>query len=176
MVITLGFPTYGGLTGRDLEAVAQGLEEVVEDSYLEYRIKSVSYFAQGLQEAGFAISQPIGGHAVYIDAQKTLPHIPALEYPGQSLSLAFYQSMGVRSVEVGSVMLGRYDVETKKEIPAPKELVRLAMPRRVYTQSHVDYIIELSHHLARHLDRLKGVKITYQPPFLRHFTAHFRPL
>ena len=176
MVLTLGFPTYGGLTGRDLEAISVGLEEILDEDYLRYRIQSTAYFAQGLEDSGFCVVRPFGGHAVYIDAKKSLSHIPPLEYPGQALSVALYQHLGLRSVEVGSVMLGRKDPETNKEIPASKELVRLALPRRVYTQSHVDYILEKSAHLVPYFEGIKGYKIIYQPPFLRHFTAKFSPL
>ncbi len=141
MVITEGFPTYGGLSGRDMDALAVGLQEVLDENYLEYRIKSVDYFGRGLEEAGFATVRPYGGHAVYIDVEKFC-HIFQLTSSGQSLSVALYLYAGIRSVEVGSVMLGSCDPLTGEEKPAPKELVRLAMPRRVYTQSHVDYMLE----------------------------------
>lgn len=176
MVITEGFPTYGGLAGRDLEALAIGLREVLDQNYLNYRIRSVDYFARGLQSAGFTIVSPPGGHAVYIDAGATLPHIHASQFPGQSLAVALYEDIGMRGVEVGSVMLGSRNHETGEEIPAPKELVRLAMPRRVYTQSHCDYIIEMAAAMAGKFPRLKGYEITYQPRALRHFTAKFRPI
>jgi tyrosine phenol-lyase len=176
MVVTEGFPTYGGLAGRDLEALAQGLKEVVDPSYLAYRVRSVEYFGNGLAQVGYKTVQPFGGHAVYIDAGKTLPHIPALQYPGQSLSVAMYESCGIRGVEVGSVMLGHVNPETGVETPAPKELVRLALPRRVYTQSHVDHMIEQMGLLAPELHKLSGFKIAHQNRFLRHFTARFAPL
>jgi len=176
MVITEGFPTYGGLAGRDMEALAVGLQEVVNEDYLTYRIRSTEYFGNGVEAAGFKVVKPFGGHAVYIDAGATLPHIPSLQYPGQSLSIALYQEAGIRGVEVGSVMLGHVDATTGKETPAPKELVRLAIPRRVYTQSHVDYMIEKFHELHKNLKNLGGYKITHQDRFLRHFTAHFEPL
>lgn len=176
MVVTEGFPTYGGLAGRDLEALAMGLKEVVDENYLAYRIRSVDYFGRGITEAGFKTVQPFGGHAVYIDAGATLPHIPALQYPGQSLSVVLYGSCGIRGVEVGSVMLGGRDPNTGEEFAAPKELVRLALPRRVYTQSHVDFMVERMSQLVPHLAELKGYQITQQNRFLRHFTAHFRPL
>lgn len=176
MVITEGFPTYGGLAGRDMEALAVGLNEVLDEDYLAYRIASVDYFGRGIEEAGIPTVRPWGGHAVYIDAGKALSHIPALKYPGQSLAVALYEYIGIRGVEVGSVMLGTRDPKTGNETPAPKELVRLAMPRRVYTQSHVDYMLEMIHHLAPHLSKLKGYEITQQPEFLRHFTCHFKPL
>lgn len=173
MVITEGFPTYGGLAGRDLEALAVGLREVVNEDYLAYRIRSTAYFGDGVEAAGFKVVKPFGGHAVYIDAGETLPHIPSLQYPGQSLSVALYEEVGIRSVEVGSVMLGHRDPVTGVETPAPKELVRLAIPRRVYTQSHVDYMIEGIQELHKNLKQMKGFKITRQDQFLRHFTAEF---
>lgn len=176
MVITEGFPTYGGLAGRDLEALAVGLEEILDESYLAYRIRSVEYFGDGIAAAGYQVVKPFGGHAVYIDAGKTLPHIPQGQYPGQSLSVALYEHVGIRSVEVGSVMLGKKDPGTQTEIPAPAELVRMAMPRRVYTQSHVDYMVEMMSYLKPNFDRLQGLEITYEPKMLRHFTAQFRPV
>lgn len=176
MVITEGFPTYGGLAGRDLEALAVGLEEVLDENYLAYRIASVQYFGKALEDLGYATVKPWGGHAVYIDAGKTLPHIPALQYPGQSLSAAFYEHIGIRSVEVGSVMLGSVDPNTGIETPAPKELVRLALPRRVYTQSHVDYMIEMAGYLKKYLPELGGYRITKQPRYLRHFTCEFEKI
>jgi tryptophanase len=176
MVITEGFPTYGGLAGRDLEALAVGLEEVLDENYLAYRIKSVEYFGRALDEMGYLTVKPWGGHAVYIDASKTIPHIPVLHYPGQSLSVALYEHIGIRSVEVGTVMLGHRDFTTGVETPAPKELVRLAMPRRVYTQSHVDFMLEMAGHLKPHLQSLAGYRITKQPRYLRHFTCEFEKL
>ena len=176
MVITEGFPTYGGLAGRDLEALAVGLEEVLDENYLAYRIKSVEYFGSALEEMGYFTVKPWGGHAVYIDAAKSMTHIPVLQYPGQSLSVALYEQIGIRSVEVGTVMLGHRDFETGVEIPAPKELVRLAMPRRVYTQSHVDYMLEMAGYLKPHLGELRGYRITKQPQYLRHFTCEFEQL
>jgi len=176
MVLTEGFPTYGGLAGRDMEALAVGLKEIQEEDYLSYRIRSVEYFGKGIEAAGLKVVTPIGGHAVYIDAGKTLPHIPSSQFPGQSLSVALYEHIGIRSVEVGSVMLGHRDPETGKEHPAPQELVRLAMPRRVYTQSHVDYMVEMIHYLAPHLAELRGFEFSYQARFLRHFTAKFKKL
>lgn len=173
MVITEGFPTYGGLAGRDLEALAVGLREVVDEDYLTYRIRSTEYFGHGVEAAGFKVVKPFGGHAVYIDAAETLSHIPPLQYPGQSLSVALYEAIGLRSVEVGSVMLGRRDEKTGEEHAAPKELVRLAIPRRVYTQSHIDYIIECLQGMAKNITCLSGYRITKQDRFLRHFTAEF---
>jgi len=176
MVITEGFPTYGGLAGRDLEALAIGLDEILDEDYLTYRMRSTEYFGEGIQAAGIRVIRPIGGHAVYIDAGAALPHIPWYQYPGQSLSVALYQHIGIRSVEVGSVMLASRDPKTGDERPAPRELVRLAMPRRVYTQSHVDYMIEMIGHLVRHFGELRGYAFAYQAPVLRHFTARFTPL
>ena len=176
MVITEGFPTYGGLAGRDLDALAIGLEEILEEDYLTYRLRSTEYFGQGIQATGIPVIRPIGGHAVYIDAGAALPHIPWNQFPGQSLSVALYRHIGIRSVEVGSVMLGSRDPETGEERPAPRELVRLAIPRRVYTQSHVDYMIEMIGHLAGHLEELRGYAFAWQAPVLRHFTARFTPL
>ncbi|MGA2377835.1 MAG: tryptophanase [Spirochaetia bacterium] len=176
MVITEGFPTYGGLAGRDLEALAIGLEEILDEDYLIYRLRSTEYFGEGIRSAGIPVIRPIGGHAVYIDAGAALPHIPWREYPGQSLSVALYNGIGIRSVEVGSIMLGSRDPDTGEERPAPRELVRLAIPRRVYTQSHVDYMVEMIGHLAKRLGELRGYAFTYQAPVLRHFTATFKPL
>ncbi len=176
MVITEGFPTYGGLAGRDLEALAIGLEEVLDEEYLTYRLRSTEYFGEGIQAAGIKVIRPIGGHAVYIDAGAALPHVSWRQYPGQSLSVELYRAIGIRSVEVGSVMLGSRDPATGEERPAPRELVRLAIPRRVYTQSHVDYMIEMIGHLAKHLGELGGYQFVYQAPVLRHFTARFRPV
>lgn len=173
MVITEGFPTYGGLAGRDLEALAVGLREILDEDYLTYRTRSVEYFGEGIEAAGFKTVKPYGGHAVYIDAGLSLPRIPAREFPGQSLSVALYEHIGLRSVEVGSVMLGRRDPKTGEEIPAMKELVRLAIPRRVYTQSHVDYMLEGMRQLARFMDQLPRYKFVEQAPVLRHFTAKF---
>ncbi len=173
MVITEGFPTYGGLAGRDLDAIAVGLQEILDENYLTYRQRSVEYFAKGLEQAGLQIVKPFGGHAVYVDAAASLPHLPKKFFPGQALSVALFEWVGVRSVEVGSVMFGSVDPKTGTEIPASKELVRLALPRRVYTQSHIDYIIEKVAKAAPHLRELPGYKFTYQTKFLRHFTARF---
>lgn len=171
MVITEGFPTYGGLSGRDLEAIAIGLREILDEDYLKYRITSVNYFGKGLEEIGFKIVKPLGGHAVYIDAEQTLPQIPKKYYPAQALAVAMYEEIGVRGVEVGSVMFGRFNAKTGEEEFAPKELVRLAIPRRVYTQSHVDYMIEMAAHSFSQFKNLPGYKIDYQSTHLRHFTA-----
>lgn len=172
LIITEGFPTYGGLAGRDLEAIAIGLEEVLHEDYLTYRIRSIEYTGNKLTEAGVPIILPTGGHAVYIDAKAFLPHIPPHEYPGQSLCAALYLEGGIRGVEIGSVMFGKYD-EKGNLISPPMELVRLAVPRRVYTQSHMDYVTEIIIEVFHKREQLKGMKITYETPFLRHFTAHF---
>jgi len=173
LILTEGFPTYGGLAGRDLAAIAVGLYEACSIDYLDYRYASTRYVGEHLTRAGVPILQPPGGHAIYIDAAAMLPHIPAPAYPGQALSIALYQHAGIRSVEVGSVMLGRRDPDTGREVPAAHELVRLAFPRRVYTQSHMDYIIEAMTELNGQRELIRGVKITRQPPVLRHFTADF---
>jgi len=176
LILTEGFPTYGGLAGRDLDAIAQGLREVVDEDYLHYRIRSTEYFAEKISAAGVPIIQPPGGHAVYIDAGAMLPHIPADQYPGQVLSNELYLHGGIRSVEIGSVMFGRSDPVTGALHPARLELVRLAIPRRVYTQSHVDYSIEVVNEVYARRRELRGLRIVYQAPFLRHFTARFEPL
>ncbi len=174
LILTEGFPTYGGLAGRDLEAIAQGLAEVVEEDYLRYRIRSTAYLGEALVEAGVPCVQPIGGHAVYIDAAALLPHIPPLQYPGQSLSVALYREGGIRCCEIGSVMFGLHPDGT--ETPAPMELVRLAIPRRVYTQSHVDYVVEVVRAVAARAGELPGMRIVSAPAALRHFTARFAPI
>jgi len=174
LILTEGFPTYGGLAGRDLEAMAVGLREVVQDDYLRYRIRSTAYLGEALLDAGIPCVRPIGGHAVYIDAAGLLPHIPPLEYPGQSLAAALYRVGGIRGCEIGSVMFGRHP--DGSETPAAMELVRLAVPRRVYTQSHIDYVIEIIRWVAEHAAELRGMRIVEQPATLRHFTARFAPL
>lgn len=175
LIITEGFTTYGGLAGRDMEALAVGLEEVFDPDYLHYRIVSTAYLGDHLAAMGVPVVLPVGGHAVYIDAKAFYPHIPLDEYPGQALVVELYKAGGIRSVEVGSVMFGKYD-EQGKLIPAAKELVRLALPRRVYTQSHLDYVIEVFEHLVKNKSNVAGYKITHEARFLRHFTAHFQPL
>jgi tryptophanase len=174
LVLTEGFPTYGGLAGRDLEALAVGIKESVSHDYLRYRIRSTAYLAESLTESGIPIVQPPGGHAVYIDARALLPHIPPLQYPGQSLAVALYEAGGVRGCEIGSVMFGRQP--DGSEQPAAMELVRLAIPRRTYTQSHVDYVIEVCRHVASSAASLRGYRIVKEPAALRHFTAKFAPL
>nr|WP_263840507.1 tryptophanase [Salinibacter sp.] len=173
LILTEGFPTYGGLAGRDLEAIAVGLQEIVDEDYLEYRMASTRYLGEALTELGVPIVKPVGGHAVYIDAKSLLPHIPPLDYPAQSLAVALYVTGGIRGVEIGSVMFGRQP--DGSEEPADQELLRLAIPRRVYTQSHVDYVIECFEALVGRKDALCGYEITEEPPQLRHFTAHLRP-
>ncbi|MCS7052691.1 MAG: tryptophanase [Ignavibacterium sp.] len=175
LIVTEGFPTYGGLAGRDLEAVAQGLLEVLDEHYLQYRIRSVEYLGEKLIAAGVPIIEPPGGHAIYIDAKRFTPHIPPDQYPGQSIVCELYVEGGVRAVEIGSVMFGKYDKQGRL-IPAMMELVRLAIPRRVYTQSHVDYLIEVITEVYKKRNELKGYKIIYEAPILRHFTAKFEPI
>lgn len=174
LILTEGFPTYGGLAGYDLEAIAQGLEEVVEEPYLRYRIRSTEYLGDKLVAAGVPILQPTGGHAVYVDARALLPHIPPLAYPGVALVNALYQEAGVRGVEIGTVMFGLHHDGT--ETPAAMDLVRLAIPRRVYTQSHIDYVAEGVIEVARLKHTLRGYRIVSAPRVLRHFTAEFEPL
>ncbi len=174
LILTEGFPTYGGLAGRDLEALAQGLSEAVHPDYLRYRIRSTAYVGEALDRAGVPVVKPIGGHAVYLDARALLSHLPALQYPGQSLAVALYQAGGVRSVEIGTVMFGRQP--DGREIPASMELVRLAIPRRTYTQSHMDYVIEVVTAVAQRASSLPGYAMVYEPPALRHFTARFEPV
>ena len=174
LVLTEGFPTYGGLAGRDLEAVAQGLTEVIDHEYLRYRIRSTAYLGESLVASGIPILTPVGGHAVYIDARAMLPHIPPLHYPGQALAVALYEAGGVRSCEIGTIMFGRHP--DGSEHPAAMDLVRLAIPRRTYTQSHIDYVIEVCQQVAARSASLTGFRIVDEPPALRHFTARFEPL
>ncbi|MCZ2460208.1 MAG: tryptophanase [Chitinophagales bacterium] len=173
LIITEGFPTYGGLAGRDLEAIAIGLNEVMDEHYLRYRIRSIEYITEKLVAAGVPVMQPAGGHAVYIDAKLFLPHIPVDQYPGQALTGALYVEGGIRGVEIGSLMFGKYD-QDKKLIPAQMELVRLAIPRRVYTQSHIDYVTEVIIEVFNKRDEIKGLEIVEEPPMLRHFTAKLK--
>jgi tyrosine phenol-lyase len=176
LILTEGYPTYGGLAGRDLEAIAIGLHEILDEDYLTYRIRSTEYLGEKLIAGGVPIVEPPGGHAIYIDAAAFLPQIPPLELPGQALVAELYRAAGVRAVEVGTVMFGRRDPETGEESPAPMELVRLAIPRRVYTQSHVDYVAEVVLEVASRKAELRGFRIVEQAPTLRHFTATFAPL
>jgi tryptophanase len=174
LILTEGFPTYGGLAGYDLEAIAQGLEEVVEEAYLRYRIRSTEYLGEKLLGAGVPIIQPCGGHAIYVDARALLPHIPPLQYPGIALVNRLYVEAGIRSVEIGTVMFGKHPDGT--ETPAAMDLVRLAIPRRVYTQSHVDFVAEAVIAVAGLKDQLRGYRVAAAPAVLRHFTARFEPL
>jgi len=174
LILTEGFPTYGGLAGRDLEAIAQGLAEVVQHDYLRYRIRSTGYLGDALVRLGVPIVQPAGGHAVYIDARRLLPHLTPLEYPGQALAVALYEAGGIRSCEIGTVMFGRQP--DGSEQAADMDLVRLAIPRRTYTQSHIDYVIEVCGAVSAQAQELPGYRIVDEPPVLRHFTAHFEPL
>jgi tryptophanase len=174
LILTEGFPTYGGLAGYDLEAIAVGLGEVLEEPYLRYRIRSTEYLAEKVAAAGVPILEPPGGHAVYLDARAALPHIPPLEYPGIALVNALYLEAGVRCCEIGTVMFGLHP--DGSETPAPMDLVRLAIPRRVYTQSHIDYVAEAVIAVYEGRERLHGYRIAEQPKALRHFTARFTPL
>jgi len=174
LILTEGFPTYGGLAGRDLEAIAQGLHEVVDHDYLRYRIQSTAYLGEALHESGIPVVRPIGGHAVYIDARALLSHIEPLEYPGQALAIALYEAGGIRSCEIGTVMFGLHPDGT--EVAAALDLVRLAIPRRTYTQSHIDFVIEVCRDVASRAKDLRGYRIVESPKALRHFTARFAPL
>ena len=174
LILTEGFPTYGGLAGRDLEALAVGIRESVSHDYLQYRIRSTAYLGEALHASGIPVVRPIGGHAVYIDAKALLPHIPPKQYPGQSLAIALYEEGGIRGCEIGTVMFGLHPDGTEHE--AAMELVRLAIPRRTYTQSHIDYVIEVCRAVASRADALRGYRITSQPRALRHFTATFEPI
>jgi len=175
LIMTEGFPTYGGLAGRDLEAIAQGLDEILDEHYLQYRIRSVEYLGERLTRGGVPILQPPGGHAIYLNAKKFLPHIPLEQYPGQALVAELFRAGGIRSVEIGSVMFGKNDAAGQL-IPARMELVRLAIPRRVYTQSHIDYVIEVVLEVFARRNELRGYRIIEEPPMLRHFTARFAPV
>ncbi len=173
LILTEGFVTYGGLAGRDLEAMAQGFIEVLDEDYLQYRLRSVAYLGEHLLKAGVQIVEPPGGHAIYIDAAAFCPHIPPAQFPGQALVCALYRHAGIRGVEIGSVMFGRVDPDTGESSHPPMELVRLAIPRRVYTQSHIDYVIEATAEVFRDRDKMRGLRITAEPEALRHFTAQF---
>jgi len=175
LILTEGFPTYGGLAGRDLEAIAQGLREVVQEDYLHYRIRSTAYLGEALDAVGVPLVKPFGGHAIYLDARALLPQIPPLAYPGQALAVALYVEGGIRGCEIGTVMFGRHP--DGSESPAAMDLVRLAIPRRTYTQSHIDYVIEVVSAVAAHATDLRGYRIVEpQPSALRHFTARFEPV
>ena len=176
LIMREGFPTYGGLAGRDLEAMAVGFKEALEVSYLEYRLGQTAYLGERLLENGIQIIEPPGAHAIYIDALKLLPHIPQRELPGQALSIAMYLEGGIRAVELGTVAFGYIDPETGEEVLPKLDLVRMAIPRRVYTQSHMDYVVDVLAGIAKHADSYRGYRITYQPKLLRHFTARYEPL
>ena len=167
LILTEGFPTYGGLAGRDLDAIAVGLEEILHPDYLRYRIASTGYLGRHIADHGVPIVEPPGGHAIYIDAARMLPHIPPHQFPGQALAVELYRHAGIRSVEIGSVMFGA---------AARHELLRLAIPRRVYTQSHIDYVVEAVLEVSARKREIRGLGIAEEPPFLRHFSARFRPL
>ncbi|HAF15802.1 MAG TPA: tyrosine phenol-lyase [Blastocatellia bacterium] len=176
LILTEGFPTYGGLAGRDLEAIAVGLEEVLHEDYLQYRFASIRYLGEHISRAGVPIVQPPGGHAIYIDARAMLPHIPPLQYPGQALAVELYREAGIRSCEIGSVMHAEKYTESGEEMPSAMELVRLAIPHRVYTQSHIDYVVEAILQVYERRTSISGYRIVSQPKFLRHFTARFEPV
>jgi tryptophanase len=175
LILTEGFPTYGGMAGRDLDAIAVGLWEVVQEDYLEYRLASTRYLGEGLVKAGLPIVQPPGGHAIYVDAGSFLPHIPPEELPGQALACAFYEEGGIRTVEIGTLMFGGADPATGTTRDVPLELVRFAIPRRVYTQSHMDYVVEIAGRVADRRESLRGLRIVDAPRHLRHFTAKLAP-
>jgi tryptophanase len=167
LILTEGYPTYGGLAGRDLEAIAVGIQEALEEDYLRYRIASTAYLGNHVAEHGVPIVHPPGGHAIYLDARAFLPHIPASQFPGVALATELYLEGGIRSVEIGALMFGE---------AAKMDLVRLAIPRRVYTQSHIDYVVEIILEVWRKRENIRGLKLTYEAPFLRHFTAQLEPI
>jgi len=173
LILREGFPTYGGLAGRDLEAMARGLWEGLNEEYLAYRIAHTRYLAERLIEEGVPIVEPPGGHAVYLDARRMLPHIPQAELPGQALACALYLEGGIRGVEIGSVMFAEQDPQTGETVYPALELVRLAIPRRVYTQAHLDYVVEVCKELLAKREQIRGLRYTYKPALLRHFTARF---
>jgi tryptophanase len=174
LILTEGFPTYGGLAGRDLDAIAVGLDEIVDEQYLQYRLRTNEYIGERLLALGIPIVRPVGGHAVFVDARRLLPHVPPLHYPGQALATALYEIGGIRACEIGTVMFGQRP--DGSEQAADMDLVRLAMPRRVYTQSHADYVVEVFEEVVAGRKDLRGFRIAWQPPQLRHFTARFEPL
>ena len=176
LILTEGYPTYGGLAGRDLDAMSVGLKEVLDEDYLEYRLAQAKYLGDHLMNIGYDTIQPAGGHAIYIDAKSTLDHIPPLEFPGHALAIELYKTGGIRSCEIGTVMFGKIDKATGKEIPAKMELLRLALPRRTHTQSHIDYVLEVAKDVFDRKKSIKGLKIIDQPNTLRHFTASFKLL
>ncbi|PMP95393.1 MAG: tyrosine phenol-lyase [Candidatus Aminicenantes bacterium] len=176
LILSEGFPTYGGLAGRDLEAIARGLEEVLEEDYLEYRVNQVAYLGQLLDNAGVPIFKPVGGHAVYLLADRFLPHIPRHQYPGWALTVALYREAGIRAVEIGGVMFAHKDKKTGKEIFPQLELVRLAIPRRVYTGAHLEYVAEAIIDLYKNRDKIRGLRIVRESPHLRHFTVRMEEI
>ncbi len=176
LILTEGFPTYGGLSGRDLEALAIGMQEAVDEHYLHYRIASTRYIGQHLRDAGVPLLWPTGGHAIYLDAKRFAPHLAPTQFPGVSVAIALYLLGGVRACEIGTLMFGRHDAETGEETAGPRELVRLAIPRRVYTQSHMDYVIEVVIKAFENRDDLPAYRIVEQAPFLRHFSAKLEPV
>ena len=176
MLVIEGFPTYGGLAGRDLEAISRGLREVLDENYLRFRVGQVEQFGSRLTSLGIPILRPVGGHAVYVDAKSLLSHIPQSEFPAQALVVALYREGGVRSVEIGTVMFGRDQPKDGETAVASMELVRLAVPRRVYTASHLQYVAEVLAEIGAHRKRLKGLRFTYRAPVLRHFTARFEEI
>lgn len=176
LILREGFPTYGGLAGRDLDAMAVGLYEGLEEEYLRYRLGQTAYLASGLNQVGIPTIQPPGGHAVYVDAARVLPHIPQSEFPGQSLTVEIYREGAIRGCEIGSIMFAHPDPETGIMVHPKLELLRLAIPRRTYTQSHMDYVIETFASIKKRVSSLKGFKFTYAPELLRHFTARFEPV
>jgi tryptophanase len=176
LIVIEGFPTYGGMSGRDIEAVAVGLSEVLKEDYLAYRVGQMEYFGKILEQAGAPIIKPVGGHAIFIDAGRYLPHIPADQFPGQTLVVELYREGGIRAVEIGSIMFGGYDPNTGEKITAPRELVRLAVPRRVYTGSHLEYVARTMERITARKDSLRGYKITRQATLLRHFTIELEEM
>jgi tryptophanase len=176
LILTEGFPTYGGLAGRDLEAITVGLHEVLDEDYLRYRLASTRYLGERLVKAGMPIVQPPGGHAIYVDAGTFLPQIPPTQFPGQSLACALYEEGGIRSAEIGTLMFGGEDPQTHNERIAPLELLRLAIPRRVYTQSHMDYVVEVATRVVVRKGSLRGLRIIEQSDRLRHFSAKLEPV
>ncbi|MCW8131060.1 MAG: tryptophanase [Planctomycetota bacterium] len=176
LILQEGFPTYGGLAGRDLEALAVGLQEVTHEDYLRYRAATVQYLGSGFEKAGIPVLKPFGGHAVYVDAKRFLPRMPPQQFPAQALAVALYLEGAIRSVEIGTLMFGRKNPATGQDEPAPRELVRLALPRRVYTQAHVDYCVEVAQVIAQGKHLVRPLKIVSEAPILRHFTARLEPL